>query len=181
MVLMADPKLVRAADSSLLVIDVQERLVAAMPARESMIRATNILLEAATRLEIPVTVTEQYPKGLGSTVAEVAANIPAGATRMEKTCFSGADAVAQARPQVVIAGMEAHVCVLQTALELVASGREVYVVADAVCSRGEANYRNALDRMHDAGVIVTNTESVLFEWLRDAAHEQFRALSKLIR
>lgn len=181
MVLMPDAKFVRAADSSLLVIDIQERLISAMPARESVIRATNILLEAAVRLGIPVTVTEQYPKGLGPTVAEIASRIPAGAARLEKTCFSGAAAVVTGRPQVVIAGMETHVCVLQTALELVAAGREVYVAADAVCSRAEANYRNALARMRDAGVIVTNTESVLFEWLRDAAHDRFRAISKLIR
>ncbi len=77
--------------------------------------------------------------------------------------------------------MEAHVCVLQTALELAAAGREVFVAADAVCSRAHANYANALDRMKAAGVVVTNTESVVFEWLRDAAHEHFRALSKLIR
>ena len=77
--------------------------------------------------------------------------------------------------------MEAHVCVLQTALELAAAGREIFVVANAICSRTEINYANALARMQSAGVVITNTESVVFEWLRDAGNEHFRVLSKLIR
>ena len=77
--------------------------------------------------------------------------------------------------------MEAHVCVLQTALELHTRGLEVFVVADAVCSRTDANHANALDRLRQAGIVVSNTESVLFEWLRDASHPQFKALSALIR
>jgi hypothetical protein len=152
-----------------------------MPARDCVVRATGILLEAAALLEIPVLVTEQYPKGLGPTVADVAAKVPRDAVRIEKTAFSGCAVLPLNRPQVVVVGMEAHVCVLQTALELAASGSEVFVVADAVCSRAESNYANALARLASAGVIVTNTESVLFEWLRDAAHEQFRAISKLVR
>lgn len=179
--MMLEPKLARAADCVLVVIDIQERLAVAMPWRDSMVRATGILLEAASRLQVPVVVTEQYPKGLGPTAADVASKIPEGATRIEKTCFSAGPALHLTRPQVVIAGMEAHVCVLQTALELVAAGREVFVAADAVCSRTEANYSNAIARMQGAGVMVTNTESVIFEWLRDASHEQFRALSRLIR
>lgn len=179
--LMSEPKLARAADSALVVIDIQERLAAAMPAREPVVRATRILLEAAARLDIPVLVTEQYPKGLGATVPEVAARLPGGSVRVEKTSFSACAALPLNRPQVVLAGMEAHVCVLQTALELAAAGREVFLVGDAVCSRTEANYFNALARAQAAGIVVTNTESVVFEWLRDAAHGHFRALSKLIR
>jgi nicotinamidase-related amidase len=178
---MMKPTLARAADSALVVIDVQERLASVMPARESMVRATGILLEAASRLGIPVWFTEQYPKGLGSTVAEIVGKLPEGAERVEKTSFSACSALPLLRPQVVLAGMEAHVCVLQTALELAAAGREVFVVADAVCSRTEANHANAMARMQSAGVVVTNTESVVFEWLRDAGNEHFRAISKLIR
>ncbi len=178
---MPEPQLARAADSTLVVIDIQERLAAAMTARESVVRATGILLEAAARLNVPVLLSEQYPKGLGPTVAELSGKLPEGTPRIEKTCFSACAALPLTRPQVVLAGMEAHVCVLQTALELAAAGREVFVVADAVCSRNEANYSNALARMRAAGIIITNTESVIFEWLRDAAHEHFRALSKLIR
>lgn len=152
-----------------------------MPERASVVRATCILLEAAARLDVPVLVTEQYPKGLGPTAPELAINLPKGSVRVEKTSFSACAALPLTRPQVVIAGMEAHVCVLQTALELSAAGRDVFVVADAVCSRTAANYANALDRLRAAGIVVTNSESVLFEWLRDAANEHFRALSKLIR
>ncbi len=177
---MTEPKLLRASDSALVVIDIQERLASAMPARETVVRATGILLEAAARLDIPVLVTEQYSKGLGGTAPELCAKLPEGAVRIEKTSFSACAALPLTRPQVVLTGMEAHVCVLQTALEL-AAGREVFVVADAVCSRTEANYENALARLRAAGVTVTNTESVIFEWVRDAAHEQFRYLSKLIR
>ena len=152
-----------------------------MPERDAVLRNTALLLEAATRLSVPVMLTEQYPKGLGPTVPDLAAKLPPGATRIEKTAFSACGALPLSRPQVVLAGMEAHVCVLQTALELAAAGREVFVVGDAVCSRTPANYANALDRLRASGVVLTNTESVVFEWLRDAAHEHFRALSKLIR
>lgn len=179
--MMSAPKLARAADSSLVVIDIQERLAAAMPSRDSVVRATGILIEAAARLNVPLLITEQYPKGLGTTVSDVAHKIPEASTRIEKTRFSASAALPITRPQVVLAGMEAHVCVLQTAIELVARGLDVFVVADAVCSRTEANYSNALARMQSAGIIVTNTESVIFEWLRDAAHEHFRELSRLIR
>jgi nicotinamidase-related amidase len=178
---MAVGQLLRASDSALIVIDMQERLIAAMPAHEAIVKTTGILLEAAGRIGIPVAVTEQYPKGLGATVAEVAAKIPEHSTRVEKTCFSGCAAIPVSRPQIVLAGMEAHVCVLQTALEFAASGREVFVVADAICSRTEENRQNAIDRMRGAGIVITNTESVLFEWLRDASHPEFRTLSKLIR
>jgi nicotinamidase-related amidase len=178
---MPEPKLARAADSTLVLIDLQERLAAAMPSRDPVIRAAGILLETAARLDIPVVVTEQYPRGLGRTVAEVALKVPKNSARVEKTCFSACAVLPPLRPQVVLAGMEAHVCVLQTALELAAAGREVFVVEDAVCSRTEANYANALARMRYAGVIITNTESVIFEWLRDAAHEHFRTISKLLR
>ena len=178
---MPQPKLVRAADCTVVIIDIQERLAAAMPMRERVVSATGILLEAAKLLNIPVVVSEQYPKGLGTTVEELAAKLPPAAVRLEKTAFSACGTLPLERPQVVLAGMEAHVCVLQTALELVAAGREVFVAADAVCSRTEANYNNALARMQAAGVVIANTESVLFEWLRDAGHEHFRTISKLIR
>jgi nicotinamidase-related amidase len=178
---MSQPKLARASDSALLVIDIQERLAAVMPERDRIVRSTGILLQAATCLKIPVFITEQYPAGLGPTVAEVAAKAPEGSVRVEKTSFSACGVLNVSQSQVILAGMEAHVCVLQTALEMAAEGREVLVVADAVCSRTEANYGNALARMQAAGVVITNTESVVFEWLRGAEHQHFRALSRLIR
>ncbi|HKK14270.1 MAG TPA: hydrolase [Gammaproteobacteria bacterium] len=182
--------LARADTGALVVIDVQERLAGAMdPAdRTRVLRNAAILLQAAGLLEVPTVVTQQYPKGLGPTEPELAAHIPDHATRLDKTAFSccGADGFTAAlsaagRPQVVLAGMETHVCVLQTALELDARGYRVFVVGDACCSRDPANADNARDRLRQAGVVVTNTESLLFEWLGDARHEQFKALSALLR
>jgi len=184
------PPLVRASDSVLVIVDIQDRLLAAIPVepREQMLRNARILAESAARLSIPILVTEQYPSGLGRTVATVAEALPAAALRIEKTRFScaGCEAftaalAAAARSQIVLAGMEAHVCVLQSALELRAAGREVWVVEDACCSRKPENRRNAMERMRAAGVMATNTESVVFEWLRDARHEQFKAISSLLR
>lgn len=173
--------LAHAAESALVVIDVQERLAAVMAARDTVVRKAGILVEAAVRLGVPVVVTEQYPKGLGHTVEELAAKLPESAVRIEKTSFSACTGLPLTAAQVVIVGMEAHVCVLQTAVELAAAGREVFVVGDAVCSRADENHANALARMQTAGIVITNTESVLFEWLRDASHEHFRELSKLVR
>ncbi|MGA2114402.1 MAG: hydrolase [Bryobacteraceae bacterium] len=182
--------LARAADSVVVIIDIQERLAAAMlsSARQAAIRNTRILIQAAACLGVPVLVTEQYPKGLGPTVAELTGILPGGTQRFEKTCFSCARAGtfsaaldASGRSQVILVGMEAHVCVLQSALELRAGGREVFAVEDACCSRKQENHINAMYRLRGAGVAVTNTESVLFEWLRDARHEHFKAISALVR
>ncbi len=180
--------LLRQDNSALIVIDIQQRLLAAMPQAvgEQLVHATDILLQAATAVNIPVIVTEQYPKGLGSTVVALQPYLSV-ANRIEKTCFSCAEADdfmsslrASQRRQVILTGMEAHICVLQTALALHAQGFQVFVVEDAVCSRTQQNQDNAMQRLRQAGVIITNTESVLFEWLADAKHAEFRALSKLI-
>jgi len=182
--------LARADDSVLVIIDVQERLAAAMSpgVRAGVVRNARILLEAATRLGVPTLVTEQYPKGLGPTVAQVAEMLPGGTPRFEKTCFScvGAASFSAAldesgRTQVILAGMEAHVCILQSALELRAVRQEVFVIEDACCSRNREHHANAMDRLRTAGVLVCNTESVVFEWLRDARHEHFNAISALLR
>jgi nicotinamidase-related amidase len=176
--------------SQLLIIDIQERLAATMDADvlARLVRNTNILIEAATTLAIPILRTEQYPKGLGSTLADITAKLPDGQTAYAKTCFSSCGAAGidpflknTARKQIVITGIEAHICVLQTALELHLLGNQVFVVQDGVCSRSKTHYKNALARMQQAGIIITNTESVLFEWLQDASHPQFKTLSKLIR
>jgi nicotinamidase-related amidase len=182
--------LARAADSVLVIVDLQERLAAAMvpAARTGVIRNVRILLEAATRLGIPVLVTEQYPKGLGPTVAKVVEMLPGATPRFEKTCFSCASTepfatmlAASGRTQVILAGMEAHVCVLQSALELRAVRQGVFVAEDACCSRNQEHHANAMHRLRAAGVVVTNTESVVFEWLRDARHEHFKGISALLR
>lgn len=147
---------------------------------------TTLLLQAATLLAVPTCVSEQYPKGLGPTEDELTPYLPANTQRIEKTCFAACDAEdfshdASAATQFVLAGMEAHICILQTALQLHAQGQTVFVVEDAVCARQPANTVNALARLHQAGVVITNTESVIFEWLRDARHEHFKTLSALLR
>lgn len=174
-------------DSQLVIIDMQERLANAMPAEDMklVLKQTSILLQAANQLEVPVIHTEQYPKGLGPTCADLLPLLNAPA--ISKTAFSCCDEpdfqcrLAGDRPQVILAGMEAHICVLQTALALKEHGRQVFVVEDAVLSRNPANKANAMSRLRQAGIIVSNTESVLFEWLGKAEGETFKSLSRLIR
>jgi nicotinamidase-related amidase len=174
----------------LTVVDTQTKLAAAMPPaeRDEVVHNTAILLQAASLLSVPVLLTEQYPKGLGRTEAALIQHLPPATPVIEKTCFSccGAADFMEAvrhnrRNQIILAGMEAHVCVLQTALGLSAQGLQIFVVEDAVCSRRSENKTNALARLRQAGIVVTNTESVLFEWLRDANHEHFKTISAFIR
>lgn len=182
--------LCHAGTSRLVVVDAQPRLAAAMPdeVRASVTANLALLLDAARMLDLPVSVTEQYPKGLGHTEASVAGRFPDHTRIFEKTSFSccGADGFVASldiehQHQLVIAGMESHVCVLQSALDLRQRGFQVFVVEDAVCSRNPRNHRNAMERLRHADVLVTNTESVLFEWLRDAGHQQFKAVSALLK
>ena len=177
-------------DTLLAIIDVQTRLTAAMPAKvlARLQRYTSLLLKAATTLNIPVFVTEQYPQGLGRLEPDLERLLPATSRRYTKTTFScagagtfTADLRATRRKQVVLTGMETHVCILQSAMDLLQSGYQVIVVSEAVCSRHRESYETALQRMRQAGVIITNAESVVFEWLRDARHEQFKTLQPLLR
>lgn len=182
--------LCRAERCVLAVVDMQTRLAQAMVPEEfeEVLRNTRSLLISALRLSIPVLVTQQYPKGLGNLHPDLNGVLPAAARIIDKTQFSccGAPGYREAlsatgRRQVVVVGMEAHVCVLQTAAALRDEGYEVFVVEDAVCSRSRTKRDNALARLRHAGIAVSNVESVLFEWLRDAGHEHFKELSKLIR
>ena len=179
-----------AQQSRLLIIDEQERLLGAMneKPRQQVLKNTAILLQAAQTLAVPVVRSEQYPKGLGTTDNSIESQLPADALKIEKTVFSccGVAEVAeishqQVQPQWVLVGVETHVCVLQTALQLSAAGQQVFVVSDACCSRQKQHHKNALQRLSQAGVVISNTESVLFEWLRDARHQDFKSLAKLIQ
>lgn len=179
--------LIKADRSCLLVVDIQERLLPAMFSPKSVTENTGILLKAAEIMGIPVLASEQYPKGLGPTVPEIAAQLPEGSV-VEKLHFSclgdGGFCLrlgALARPQAVVVGMEAHVCVLQTVLDLRAQGVDVFVVADATSSRSPESHRLALERMRTAGAQVVSTEMVVFEWLAKAGTEQFRTISKLVK
>lgn len=182
--------LCRAAESVVLLVDIQERLVAAMKEEERVrvLRGAGILAEAAALLDVPCMLTEQYPKGLGHTDQGLSERLGNGVSRFEKTSFSccGADGLVTSiqetrRAEVILAGMESHVCVLQTAMDLLRRGMRPVVAEDAICSRNPEHHRNAVARMRYAGVVVANTESILFEWLRDARHEQFKAVSALVK
>ena len=173
----------------LVVIDVQEKLCAAMDEKvlAKLVKNTGILLETAAELHVPVLVTEQYVKGLGATLGELsekAGDCPC----FEKMTFSccGSDEFVAAiktsgRKQVIITGMETHVCVLQTVIELRDAGFEVHLVKDAVMSRDKRNWETAVEAMALAGAVPTCTESVLFQLLKVAGTDSFKKLSKLVR
>ncbi len=179
-----------AKDSVLLIVDIQTRLTAAMPTKvlARLQRNTSLLINAANKLGVPVFASEQYPKGLGDIEPDIQKILPADVRLYEKTSFSCAgadnfipDLAATGKKQIIIAGVEAHVCVLQTAIDLYHQGYTIFIAADGVCSRHRENYEIALQRLRRAGVIVCDAESVLFEWLGDASHEKFREVQALIR
>lgn len=174
--------------SQLLILDIQERLSGAMPddGMQALLIHTSRLIQAAKLLQVPVLHSEQYPAGLGTTVPRLLDLLPEDRDQFEKTSFSccgaeGFNDSAGLQAQIIICGMETHVCVLQTAIELIEQGRQVFVVEDAVISRNPHHKRNALERLRTAGAIITNHESVLFEWLRNAKHEHFKTVSALLK
>ena len=182
--------LCKADDSCLLVIDIQSRLTAAMPGKvlDRLKRNTILLINAARTLSVPVLATQQYPQGLGPIEPQISEALPSDCRHFEKTCFSCAAAgdfmqelTHLGKKQIILTGIEAHVCVLQTAMDLHHEKYDVFVVNDAVCSRHRENYENALQRLQQAGVSICNTESVIFEWLRDSRHEHFKTISALIK
>jgi nicotinamidase-related amidase len=180
-----------ASSSLLLIVDVQERLAPAMPptAMQALMANSQVLLEAARLLRVPIVATEQYPKGLGPTVAPLKDMLSAaGVQPIDKMTFDACGeprvmhAVAAHSPRaVIVAGVEAHVCVFQTVRELVRRGMSVCVVADAVASRREENRALGLALSERAGALVVPAETVVFDWLERAGTEEFRALSKLLR
>jgi len=177
------------ATSLLVVIDVQERLLPAMPAADRVVARCTRLAEAATMLGVRAVLTEQYPRGLGPTPDSLARHLP---TAVPKTTFSccGVPAFVAAMTAggsppaavdaIVLAGLETHVCVAQTALDLLASGHTVFLAVDAVASRHELDHATALRRLEAAGVILVTTEAVLFEWCRSAEHPRFQDIRRLV-
>lgn len=176
-------------DCALIVIDVQTRMLRALPPEVTRRNLHNMRLtiEAARELEVPVIVTEHYVKGLGPTHADLDV-VLGDAPRLEKIIFScsGApgfeDAVAKTgRRTMVLIGTETHVCVAQTAFDLLAEGHPVQVPADAVISRFKADWRGGLDIMRQAGSVITRTETLVFQWLQRAGTDAFRKLAPLIK
>ena len=174
--------LIDRSESVLVVVDCQERLAPATAEGEAALANAGLLLKAASRLDVPVLVTEHYPRGIGHTVAALRADLDQ-ATVVEKICFGAmrepafAERIeAAGRSCAVVAGMEAHVCVLQTCLGLLGGGRRVVCVADACASRHELDKRTALERLAAAGATIATTEMVVFEWLERGDTPAFKGL-----
>ena len=171
------------ATSLLCVIDVQERLVPAMAEGDRVISRCGRLAEAARLLGVASILTEQYPKGIGPTVPALAAALPPPLSKMAFSCCGGMGFVASIPAgvvAVVLCGLETHVCVAQTAIDLVAAGFTVFVAVDAVASRHAIDHETALRRLEQAGVALTTTEAVLFEWCGSAENPAFQAVRKLV-
>ena len=174
--------------SGLLVIDLQERLVPVVPSGDQVVRQTERLLKAAELLDVPSAATVQYPKGLGNLVESLAPWFVDDKSPEEKLDFSSAVCrqsldpwMQEGRDQIVVTGIETHVCVIQTVLDLMAEGCFAYVVAEAVAARHGRDHETAIERMRDAGATIITAESVMFEWLGTAAHPKFKEISKLIK
>jgi len=177
--------------SQLLIVDIQDKVLNPVQGKDEIVRKTSHLIEAAKTLNVPITVSEQYPQGLGPTTHTLKSRLGNNATTFDKTHFSCLkhrplrhhleDHRDQGRGQMIIAGIEAHVCVGQTALDLIAEGYEVFVVADAVGSRSDVSRKLGLRRLERAGAFVVDSEMVLFEWLEKSGTEEFKALQSLIK
>ncbi|MGB4592427.1 MAG: isochorismatase family protein [Coriobacteriia bacterium] len=177
---------IRRDDVALLVVDVQERLAAVMPRRAEVVAATSLLMRTAELLGIPIIATRQNPGGLGPIVPEIAGLVTSIAVdKLSFDCMAEDTFVSAlqgtGRRQVVLVGMEAHICVAQTALALLAAGYSVHVVADAVCSRRDTDRDVALARLRHAGVEVTTAEAVAFEAVGEAGTGEFRAALALVK
>lgn len=180
--------LLDAEQAVLLVIDVQERFASHIVDFEKMVANIGILVEAATLLSVPVVVTEQYRKGLGETVASIKAKLLPDVGNFEKSCFSatGSPEVAShlaklGRNQVIVCGIETHVCVNQTVHDLLRLGYQVHLVTDAVSSRSAENKLVGLAKMYAAGALPSSVECCLFEMLVESGTERFKAVQKLVK
>ncbi|MDA1038924.1 MAG: isochorismatase family protein [Planctomycetota bacterium] len=171
------------ANSLVCAVDIQEKLLAVMPAAEGVVSRSLRLATAAGLLGVPKVLTEQYPKGLGRTPQALVDSLPPAIEKISFSCC-GCAAFEQAIPQVteavVLCGLETHVCITQTALDLLAAGYGVFVAVDAVASRHAIDHDIGLRRLEAAGAILTTTEAILFEWCRSADHTAFQAVRKLV-
>ena len=179
-------------EAAALIIDVQERLFPHMHGREELERALLVLVRGLHVLTVPMLVTQQYTRGLGQTIPSLGEALglgrPAGPSCLEKRAFSCCDEsdfsaalAALGRKRVIVAGIEAHVCVLQTALDLLAGGYTPVVVTDCISSRRASDRETALRRLETEGALLTTSESILFELTRSSAAEPFKAISALVK
>lgn len=184
---MRHPNLLRKDDTLLVIVDIQTKLLNVMFEKERLISSCRKLIQACTLLEVPMVMTEQYPKGMGPTDPQIL-EVLGDEGAIEKLSFSCCGAsdfngriTGLGKKQIVVIGIEAHVCVLQTVHDLLHKKYLVYVPYDAVSSRKEADYKNALDRMRHAGAVVVSVESAVFELLEKAGTPAFKEASKLIK
>jgi len=177
----------RIDDTALIVVDVQERLMPSIVDRHRVIANSAILVRMATELGMPHVVTEQYPRGLGRTVQDITSAMADQSRRIEKTRFSAVIELVQQqldgwnRGTVLLAGVEAHVCVLQTALDVLAGGRQCFVCSDAVSASQHDQIPHAIRRWERAGAVTTGVLSAMYELLGDARHEAFEACLELAK
>ena len=172
--------------SLLMVIDIQERLVPAMTVADQVIQNTSTLIATAKKLGMPIITTEQYPRGLGNTVLELKNQIDSNYL-FEKNSFSAytpdVKGVLESfnKRKIIIVGMETHICVFQTVRDLLSEGYQVFLARDGICSRTKENYKNGLALMANMGAVVTNTETILFDLIKEAGTPEFKVLSRLIK
>lgn len=176
-----------AEDSLLLIVDIQEKLVSVLE-KDVVVKRAAMLVNAAKILEIPMIISEQYPKGLGETVVQVKQNLAENATVFQKMAFSLLKEEgfleklkSYNKKQIVVCGIETHVCVHQTVADLINEGFEVYVVKDACASRNKYEFKQGIERMQENGAKITCLEIVLFEWLKTSKHPQFKEIQALIK
>ena len=169
--------------AALLVIDVQEGFRKAVPGFDRIVNAAAALVKGAKAVGVPILVTEQYPKGLGATAPKIADLLPEGVTPIEKLCFSAPEAEGfdlAGRDQALVCGIEAHVCVNQTTLDLLDDGIEVHVARDAVASRFEESREVGLAKAERAGAVITSVEMALFELVGRAGTDRFKQVQKVV-
>lgn len=174
--------------AALVIIDMQDAFRSAIPDFAEVARRIASVAQAAQLLGLPIVVTEQYPKGLGRTAEEIRAALPGGLEVIEKTAFSSCGAQefvarleATGARQIILCGIEAHVCVNQTTHDLLARGFQVHLLTDCISSRAAHNKETGLAKMQRSGALPSSAEMALFELMRDARHEQFKAIQKLIK
>jgi Isochorismatase family len=183
---MANPHIASSTDTGLLVIDVQEKLFHMVARHEVVERDILFMLDVAGAVQLPVLATEQYPKGLGGTIASVAAKVPGNRPdKFSFSCCGNPEVIRffqrEVRPKLILVGIETHVCVQQTALDLITQGFQVFLPVDAVSCRYPQDHHVALRRMENAGVVLTTVEALAFELIGAAGTIEFKAISKLVQ
>jgi nicotinamidase-related amidase len=180
-------KLLNEKDSLVIVIDIQDKLVAALE-KDTVVSKAAKLVAAANILDIPVIVSEQYPKGLGQTIFAIKNQLPQNSEVVEKTSFSLLEEEGMldkiksyGKTQIILCGIETHICVHQTAAALLDAGFEVYIAKDACASRNKYEFKQGIERMHANGAKISCLEIILFEWLRGASHPKFKEVQMLIK